>query len=74
LPPSLATSGLTDVPNRRFDTVVMGLATYEPTLKAGIASPCSHLEQYVLSSALRKDPGPIDDLSACVPQWPHGEP
>lgn len=49
--------GLTDVPNRRFDTVVMGRGTYEPALKAGITSPYSHLEQYVVSSALRvEDP------------------
>lgn len=47
--------GLADVPNRRFDTVVMGRATYEPALKAGITSPYPHLEQYVVSSSLRLD-------------------
>jgi dihydrofolate reductase len=47
--------GLTAVPHRRFDTVVMGRGTYEPALQAGITSPYAHLEQYVVSSALRVD-------------------
>ncbi|MEV7684758.1 dihydrofolate reductase family protein [Streptomyces bungoensis] len=44
--------GLTDTPNRHFDTVVMGRGTYEPALRAGITSPYSHLEQYVVSRTL----------------------
>ena len=44
--------GLTDVPNQRFDTVVMGRGTYEPALEAGITSPYSHLKQYVVSSTV----------------------
>ena len=47
--------GLTEVPNRRFDTVVMGRGTYEPALKAGISNPYPHLEQYVVSSTLQVD-------------------
>ncbi len=31
--------GLDDVPNRRWDTVIMGRGTYEPTLALGITSP-----------------------------------
>ncbi|MER5635440.1 dihydrofolate reductase family protein [Kitasatospora sp. NPDC002227] len=38
--------------NRRFDTVVMGRATYDPALRAGITSPYAHLRQYVVSSSL----------------------
>ncbi|HEY8983897.1 MAG TPA: dihydrofolate reductase family protein [Streptomyces sp.] len=44
--------GLTDVPNRRYDTVLMGLGTYRPALDAGIGSPYAHLRQYVVSSSL----------------------
>lgn len=36
----------------RFDTVVMGRATYAPALDAGIISPYAHLNQYVVSSTL----------------------
>ncbi|MFJ5885040.1 dihydrofolate reductase family protein [Kitasatospora cineracea] len=49
--------GLTDTPNKRFDTVLMGLGAYRPGLDAGIPSPYPHLEQYVVSSTL---PG-VDD-------------
>jgi dihydrofolate reductase len=44
--------GVTDVPNKRFDTVLMGRATYEPALLAGIASPYPHLRQVVFSRTL----------------------
>ena len=47
-----APAGLTDTPNRRFDTVVMGRGTYEPALKEGITSPYAHLKQYVFSRTL----------------------
>jgi dihydrofolate reductase len=45
-------------PNRRFDTVLMGRSTYEVGLKQGVASPYSHLEQYVISSKLAAAPDP----------------
>ena len=41
-----------DVPNRHWDTVLMGRGTYEPVLAAGIASPYTHLAQYVVSTTL----------------------
>lgn len=41
-----------DVPNRVFDTVVMGRGTYEPALKEGITSPYRHLRQVVFSRSL----------------------
>lgn len=47
--------GLDEVPNRRFDTVVMGRGTYAPALASGITSPYPHLEQYVVSKTLRVD-------------------
>ncbi|RSM92403.1 deaminase [Streptomyces sp. WAC 01325] len=53
-----AAVGVTDAPNRRFDTVVMGLGTYRPALNNGITSPYSHLRQYVVSSTLKPDTDP----------------
>ncbi|MGI5185893.1 dihydrofolate reductase family protein [Dactylosporangium sp. CA-152071] len=44
--------GLEGVPNKRFDTVVMGRGTYEPGLAIGITSPYRHLEQFVFSRTL----------------------
>ncbi|RIQ37449.1 dihydrofolate reductase family protein [Jiangella rhizosphaerae] len=41
-----------DVPNSRFDTIVMGRRTYQPALDVGITSPYAHLRQYVVSSTL----------------------
>ncbi|MFI7664408.1 dihydrofolate reductase family protein [Nocardia sp. NPDC049526] len=46
-----------DEPNKRFDTVLMGRASYEPALSEGVTSPYAHMRQYVISSTL----GPIDD-------------
>ncbi|RFU36848.1 dihydrofolate reductase [Actinomadura logoneensis] len=47
--------GLTDVPHRTFDTVIMGRGTYEPGLDAQITSPYAHLRQYVVSRTLTVD-------------------
>lgn len=45
-----------DGPNRRFDTVLMGRATYEVGLREGITSPYPTLDQYVFSRTLGKSP------------------
>ncbi|EFL23129.1 riboflavin biosynthesis, RibD domain-containing protein [Streptomyces himastatinicus ATCC 53653] len=50
--------GLTDAPNRHFDTVLMGLGAYRPGLDAGMPSPYAHLRQYVVSSTLGAAPDP----------------
>ncbi|MFD1827952.1 MULTISPECIES: dihydrofolate reductase family protein [Mumia] len=42
--------GLTEAPNRHFDTIVMGRRTYEPGLALGMTSPYPHLRQYVVST------------------------
>ena len=44
--------GLQDAPNKHFDTILMGKATYEPGLTAGFPSPYAHLKQYVFSRNL----------------------
>jgi dihydrofolate reductase len=46
-----------DVPNRVFDTVLMGRRTYEPALRAGITSPYAHLDQVVFSRTLAGSAG-----------------
>lgn len=43
-------------PNKRFDTVIMGRATYDPALKEGITSPYPHLRQYVVTRSLAQSP------------------
>jgi dihydrofolate reductase len=41
---------------QRFDTVLMGRATYEVGLRDGITSPYGHLRQYVVSQTLPASP------------------
>src|SRR6185312_2030084 len=45
-------------PNQAFDTLVMGRATLDPALQAGISSPYGHLRQYVFSRTLQTVEGP----------------
>ncbi|GLZ75338.1 deaminase [Actinorhabdospora filicis] len=52
-------AGLAGVPNRRFDTVLMGAATYRVVLDAGLASPYGHLRQYVVSTSLAGTADPV---------------
>ncbi|MFI7110395.1 dihydrofolate reductase family protein [Nonomuraea sp. NPDC050227] len=47
--------GLEGVPNKVFDTLVMGRGTFEPALEVPTTSPYSHLRQYVVSSTLTID-------------------
>ncbi|HEY8481273.1 MAG TPA: dihydrofolate reductase [Spirillospora sp.] len=51
--------GVEDAPNKRFDTLVMGLGTYQPALDVGVTSPYAHMRQYVASTTLKEiaDPG-----------------
>jgi len=45
-----------DAPNRRFDTVLMGRATYEVGQRAGVTSPYPTLKQYLFSRTLDRSP------------------
>jgi dihydrofolate reductase len=47
--------GLDGVPNKVFDTLVMGRGTYEPALEVPTTSPYAHLRQYVVSRTLTID-------------------
>ncbi len=53
--PAREALGLTEAPNRRFDTVLMGRHTYELGLRQGLTSPYGHLDQVVFSSTLDPD-------------------
>lgn len=55
--------GVADAPNRLFDTVVMGRATYQPALDLGVTSPYAHLRQYVVSGGLTS-PDPAVTVAA----------
>lgn len=50
--------GIADQPNKRFDTIIQGRATYDLALSAGITSPYAHLRQLVVSSTLAADTDP----------------
>jgi dihydrofolate reductase len=64
-----ASVGMEDAPNKNFDTLVMGLGTYQPALDIGVTSPYAHVRQYVVSSTLAK----IDDPEVTlVPSDPVG--
>lgn len=54
--------GIADAPNRRFDTVLMGRATYEVGLPFGLTSPYPHLRQYVVSGGMTASPDPAVEL------------
>ena len=56
-----------DPPNRRFDTVLEGRASYEVGLAAGVSDAYPHLEHYVFSRTLTKCPGPRVKLTADDP-------
>ncbi|MDH2387500.1 MULTISPECIES: dihydrofolate reductase family protein [Streptomyces] len=54
--------GVDDVPNRHFDTVIQGRASYDIALALGVTSPYAHLRQYVVSHSLEKSPDPDVEL------------
>ena len=53
--------------NKRFDAVVMGRATYEIGVQAGITSPYPHLRQYVVSRTMTERPDPAVEVIAGDP-------
>ncbi|CAM3314815.1 dihydrofolate reductase family protein [Kibdelosporangium persicum] len=58
--------GFDDAPNKAFDTLVMGLGTYQPALDIDITSPYAHVKQYVVSTTFEK----IDDPAVTLVRDP----
>ncbi len=56
--------GIADTPNQRFDTVLMGRATYEPGLGIGVTSPYPQLRQYVFSTTLTSSDPEVEIVSS----------
>lgn len=56
--------GISDVPLKRFDTVLLGGTTYEVGLELGPPSPYAHLRQYVFSRSIEKIDPAIELVSA----------
>ncbi|MFJ3809618.1 dihydrofolate reductase family protein [Streptomyces sp. NPDC090073] len=56
--------GIDDVPNKRFDTMIQGRASYELALKEGITSPYGHMREYVASRTLGVSPDPNVEIVA----------
>ncbi|MDI3408662.1 dihydrofolate reductase family protein [Streptomyces cavernicola] len=56
--------GIDDRPNRRYDTVLMGRATYEVGLPQGFTNPYAHLKQYVVSRSMEEAPAPEVEVVA----------
>ncbi|MGW0826522.1 dihydrofolate reductase family protein [Streptomyces sp. NPDC002845] len=51
-------TGIDDLPNRKFDTIIQGRASYDLALEVGVTSPYAHLREYVASRTLQKSPDP----------------
>lgn len=60
-PPPL---GIDDLPNKRFDTIIQGRASYDVALREGITSPYAHLREYVASRTLKESPDPHVEIIA----------
>ncbi|MGW5783953.1 dihydrofolate reductase family protein [Streptomyces sp. NPDC003757] len=54
--------GIDDLPNKRFDTVVQGRASYDLALKEGVTRPYAHLREYVASRTLTESPDPAVEI------------
>ncbi|MEU2107781.1 dihydrofolate reductase family protein [Streptomyces sp. NPDC019507] len=48
--------GIRDSPNKHFDTLIQGRASYQLALDADITSPYGHLREYVASRSLETSP------------------
>ncbi|BFO15213.1 dihydrofolate reductase family protein [Streptomyces sp. KM77-8] len=68
-PETIATPGrrqmnIDHLPNKRFDTIVQGRASYDVALKEGVTSPFAHLREYVASRTLGESPDPHVEIIA----------
>ncbi|MEU3789270.1 dihydrofolate reductase family protein [Streptomyces fructofermentans] len=56
--PGRRAMGLDHLPNRKYDTVVQGRASYDIALEMGVTSPYAHMREYVASRTLGESPDP----------------
>ncbi|WP_037674082.1 dihydrofolate reductase family protein [Streptomyces griseus] len=56
--------GIDDLPNKRFDTLIQGRASYDLALKEGVTRPYAHLREYVASRTLGESPDPDVEIIA----------
>ncbi|MER6802508.1 MULTISPECIES: dihydrofolate reductase family protein [Streptomyces] len=56
--------GIDDLPNKRFDTIIQGRASYDLALREGVTSPYAHLREYVASRTLKESPDPNVEIIA----------
>lgn len=50
--------GTDGLPNKEYDTIIQGRASYDVALREGITSPYAHLREYVASRTLKESPDP----------------
>ncbi|MFG2127688.1 dihydrofolate reductase family protein [Streptomyces sp. NPDC048751] len=62
--PGRRSLGFDDLPNKRFDTLIQGRASYDEALKQGVTSPYAHLREYVASRTLGESPDPNVEIIA----------
>lgn len=55
-----------DAPNKTFDTILMGRATYQ--VPGGLPSPYPHLRQYVASTRLSTTPADVEVITDPLPK------
>ncbi|MBT2365312.1 dihydrofolate reductase family protein [Streptomyces sp. ISL-10] len=63
--------GIDDEPNREYDTIIQGRASYDLALRIGVTSPYAHLREYVASNSITQSPDPnvrivSGDIAAAV--------
>ncbi|MGH1505180.1 MAG: dihydrofolate reductase family protein [Acidimicrobiales bacterium] len=67
--PARVAMGIDQLPNRRFDTVIMGRETFELGRRDGLTSPYPQLRQIVASTSLERDVDPdIEVVGRLTPE------
>ncbi|MEW2403077.1 dihydrofolate reductase family protein [Streptomyces sp. NPDC046862] len=50
--------GIDDLPNKKYDTIIQGRASYDLALGMDVTSPYAHMREYVASRTLKESPDP----------------
>ncbi|MEV0220186.1 dihydrofolate reductase family protein [Streptomyces sp. NPDC050704] len=56
--------GIDDLPNKKYDTIIQGRASYQIALDMDVTSPYAHMREYVASRTLKKSPDPHVEIIA----------